>query len=423
MSSNSGKRLRTAGALVATALVLLLCSPSSLRYTLASGKHTSRSRLLQARKKQPVDNSIEGVEIVDAETGAVLTAINETETFNPASNTKLATSLAVLVKFGPDYRLQTEVRIDGAIDANGVVHGNLYVEGHYMLFGDDEAQELIKILHAKGIDEIEGDLVVSPDFSMNDGDEGLVGGKQLQAQLDPTPVKRKSGKRSFVSRGARIDINGTVRVGAAPATATLIATHNSPPLKHILKRMNCPSDNDMAEKLGELIGGPKGLTDFVIHTLGVAPAEVTYIATSGLDDTSNLVHNRISPRAMIKVLQALRAELAKHNLTFADIMAVAGVDQSTLRGRLNAAGQAGSVIGKTGSLPETDNGASALSGEIHTKLGVYLFVIFDMHGDMSTFRSRQNDRVTAFETSHGGAQPISYKPILPGFTAEAFWQK
>jgi D-alanyl-D-alanine carboxypeptidase/D-alanyl-D-alanine-endopeptidase (penicillin-binding protein 4) len=422
MTSNSGKRLRTAGALAATALVLLLCSPSSLRLTFASGKHSSHSRLLQPRK-HPVDNSIEGVEIVDAETGAVLTAVNETETFNPASNTKLATSLAVLVKFGPDYRFQTTVRIDGPIDANGVVHGNLYVEGHYMLFGDDEAEELLKILHAKGIDEIDGDLVVSSDFSMNLDKEGLTGGQQLKARLDPAPVRHKKGKHTVVSRASHIDINGTVRVGAAPANSTLLATHNSPPLKHILKRMNCPSDNDMAERLGELIGGPTGLTDFVIHTVGVLPAEVNYIATSGLDDQQNLVHNRISPRAMIKVLQALRAELAKHNLTFADIMAVAGVDQSTLKGRLNAPGQAGSVIGKTGSLPETDNGASALSGEIHTKFGVYLFVIFDMHGDMSTFRSRQNDRVTAFEDSHGGPQPISYKPILPGFTAEAFWQK
>lgn len=407
MSSSSSKRLRIASALaLALALVLSQVSGSAfVTSTFAAFRehlhHRGHSRLLQPRR-HAVDNSIEGVEIIDAQTGAVLVSINDTTTFNPASNTKLATSLAVLQKFGPDYRFKTEVRIDGTVDAHGTLHGDLYVTGHYMLFGDDEARELIKILNSKGIKSVSGDLYVSPDFSMNLGAEGIDGGKRLKTILAPR-------------RGASVRIRGDVKVGLPPATATLVATHNSPPLKHILKRMNCPSDNDMAERFGELIGGPDALTQFVIN-LGAPAAEVHFSSTSGL------FVNRISPRAMMIVLKALRAELAKHNLTFADIMGVAGVDHSTVGHRLNAPGQAGSVIAKTGSLPETDNGASALSGEIHTKLGVYLFVIFDMHGTMSSFRARQNERVTEFERTHGGPQPIAYKPILPGFASEAFWQ-
>ena len=92
--------------------------------------------------------------------------------------------------------------------------------------------------------------------------------------------------------------------------------------------MLCHSDNTMAELFGEMIGGPQALTDFVINQVGVPADEVHFASTSGLEV------NRISPRAMMKVLRALRDELAKHNLEFSDVLAVAGIDDGTLRSAL-----------------------------------------------------------------------------------------
>jgi D-alanyl-D-alanine carboxypeptidase/D-alanyl-D-alanine-endopeptidase (penicillin-binding protein 4) len=50
-----------------------------------------------------------GYEVVDAETGTILAARGAHEYFTPASNTKLYTTAAALIRLGPDYRFHTEV--------------------------------------------------------------------------------------------------------------------------------------------------------------------------------------------------------------------------------------------------------------------------------------------------------------------------
>ncbi|HEY9719217.1 MAG TPA: hypothetical protein V6C69_17205, partial [Trichormus sp.] len=80
-------------------------------------------------------------------------------------------------------------------------------------------------------------------------------------------------------------------------------------------------------------------------------------------------------------------------------------------------------IAKTGTLTETDQGVAALSGEIFTTGGGdYLFVIFDMHGDVLNFRKQQDNLVLQFQQAHGGAQAIVYTPILPRIDSEDYWR-
>jgi serine-type D-Ala-D-Ala carboxypeptidase/endopeptidase (penicillin-binding protein 4) len=54
-----------------------------------------------------------GFEVADADTGAVLAAQDARRFFIPASNTKLYTTAAALVRLGPNYRFRTEVRAVG----------------------------------------------------------------------------------------------------------------------------------------------------------------------------------------------------------------------------------------------------------------------------------------------------------------------
>ena len=70
--------------------------------------------------------------------------------------------------------------------------------------------------------------------------------------------------------------------------------------------------------------------------------------------------NRLSPRAAVKLLRALEGELAANGHTLPDMLPVAGVDAGTLHDRLNGPGEAGRVVGKTGTFG--DYGASALVG-------------------------------------------------------------
>ncbi|QYO66721.1 hypothetical protein [Leptolyngbya sp. 7M] len=68
----------------------------------------------------------------------------------------------------------------------------------------------------------------------------------------------------------------------------------------------------------------------------------------------------------------------------------------------------GSVIGKTGTLGNTDGGVSALAGEISTRNGKFLFVIFNQRGSVPRFRAFQNYYVSVIQGQLGGAAPISY---------------
>ena len=95
-------------------------------------------------------------------------------------------------------------------------------------------------------------------------------------------------------------------------------------------------------------------------------------------------------------------------MTFSDIMPVAGIDKGTLEGRFDTDFSRGSLVGKTGTLGNTDGGASALAGEVNTRNGRLLFVIFNMHGSVSRFRTFQNGFVSLVQGQFGGAMPMQY---------------
>jgi serine-type D-Ala-D-Ala carboxypeptidase/endopeptidase (penicillin-binding protein 4) len=65
------------------------------------------------------------------ETGSskVLAAYNPDLVLEPASVLKIVTTGAALGMLGPDYRFETKLEYSGSIDANGNLHGNLYVTG------------------------------------------------------------------------------------------------------------------------------------------------------------------------------------------------------------------------------------------------------------------------------------------------------
>lgn len=55
-----------------------------------------------------------GYKVVDVETGELLAQQDSTKFFTPASNTKLYTTALAMVRLGPNYRFETELRTSGA---------------------------------------------------------------------------------------------------------------------------------------------------------------------------------------------------------------------------------------------------------------------------------------------------------------------
>ncbi|MFL9894370.1 D-alanyl-D-alanine carboxypeptidase/D-alanyl-D-alanine endopeptidase [Paraburkholderia sp. RL17-381-BIF-C] len=90
-----------------------------------------------------------------------IVALNAGKPMMPASTMKLVTTYSGLSILGPDYRWRTSAYTDGTVDANGVLHGNLYIQGT----GDpklvpEELIDLVQKIHKAGINGIDGALVL-----------------------------------------------------------------------------------------------------------------------------------------------------------------------------------------------------------------------------------------------------------------------
>lgn len=355
--------------------------------------------------------------LVETLDGKVVSESSSMSTFNPASNVKVATAYAVLKTFGPDYRFATDVWTDGSIDrATGILNGNLYVSGRDPIFNPEHAVTLANELNKLGIRNISGDLIVTDNFAMGFSGSAAVSGRSLFATLDASkrsPAATRSwlnylsnsGKYSEVHGIPSVSFTGTSYVQAIPSNIRLLFRHESAPMREIIKVTLCFSNNFLAERLGEMLGGPYAVARTVQLNAGIPPEEF-YLQTS-----SGLGINRVTPHAMMKLLRALRGDLAHYRMTFADIMPVAGVDKGTLENRFDADFAMGSVVGKTGTLGVTDGGVSALSGEINTRNGKLLFVIFNQRGGVRGFRAFQNNFVANVQAQFGGPLAMTYNPI------------
>lgn len=354
--------------------------------------------------------------LIESMDGNVVVESNAGMAFNPASNVKLATAYAVLKTFGPEFRFLTNVYTDGTIDrATGTLNGNLYVSGKDPIFGYQHAVTLANELNKLGVSTISGDLIVTDNFVMNYANpvasaNGLAA--VMNASKRPPGATREwlnhlsySGQFGKVNGVPSVNITGATYVQPIPSSLRHLFTHESAPIREILKATLCYSNNFLSDKLGDMLGGPYAVAQLVRLNANISPVEFSLQTSSGLG------YNRVTPNAMMKLLRALRSDLARYKLTYSDIMPVAGVDKGTLEGRFDADFSRGSLVGKTGTMANTDGGVSSLAGEVNTRNGRLLFVIFNQRGNVSRFRSFQNNYVTLVQGLFGGAQPMSYDAI------------
>ena len=352
--------------------------------------------------------------LVESLDGNVVVESNASSTFNPASNVKIATAYAVLKTFGPEFRFMTNVYTDGSIDrATGTLTGNLYISGKDPVFSYEHAVTIANELNKLGVRNVTGDLIVTDNFSMNYAGSPLVSGQTLFATLDSAkrnPAATRSwlnylsysGKYGLVTGVPSVTFTGAVYAQGIPSNLNLLFTHESTPIREILKATLCYSNNFLAERFGDMLGGPYAVARLVQLNANIPPAEFSLATSSGLG------YNRVTPNAMMKLLRALRADLARYKMTYSDIMPVAGIDKGTLEGRFDEDFARGSLVGKTGTLGQTDGGASALAGEVNTRNGRLLFVIFNMKGSVTRFRTFQNYFVSLVQGQFGGAAPMQY---------------
>jgi serine-type D-Ala-D-Ala carboxypeptidase/endopeptidase (penicillin-binding protein 4) len=338
--------------------------------------------------------------------------------FNPASSVKLATALVALQTFGPQHRFATGFWTDGSFDkSSGQILGNLYVTGRDPSFHYEHAVMIARQLNGLGIRTVTGDLVIATGFTMNFGSSTRRSGEVLLETLDATLRSNEATRswtyerttmedRASLQTVPSVTITGDIQIGSVPPTGRLLLTHNSSKLSDVLKVLLCYSNNFMAERIGDSLGGTQSVRRRLINSLGIPPQEIQLASLSGLGI------NRVTPRAMMKIFRELRKELQKNKLSPADIMPVAGIDPGTLEDRFTGPAWQGSVIAKTGTLIRTDGGASSLVGQMRIANGeVLLFVILNQRGSVVRFRDNQDYLVMQVQNSRGGPKAFKYKPL------------
>src|ERR1051326_3557714 len=377
----------------------------------------SPSATPEAESARPL-YGVQGV-LIETLGGQIVSSQNENEQFNPASTMKLATALMALKTLGPDHRFATAVWADGQLEkTTGTLTGNLYISGRDPSFHYEHAILIARELNALGIRQVIGGLFVAPGFTMNFSGSAKASGEQFYNTLDSTrrsaaAMQAWNYERTLLKDVAALQtvpsvaVMGEVAVAPVAPAAKLLLTQKSSRLVDILKVLLCYSNNFMADRIGDVLGGPDSVRQQLTTTLNLAPDDLKISRLSGLGV------NRISPRVMMKVYRALLAELEAHHLAPSAIMPVAGIDPGTLEDRFTGPAWRGSVIAKTGTLLRTDGGASALVGQMRTASGdTLLFVIMNQHGSVSRFRQNQDYLVMLAQNSRGGPKAFDYKPSL-----------
>jgi len=336
-----------------------------------------------------------GVYIETLDGGEPVAMLNETTEFNPASVIKLATTLAALNKLGVDYRFRTEFRAGGEINQQtGELDGDLILlSGGDPSFSIANARQVGEMLNRRGVRKINGALVVVGNFTCD----------QNTNAKNSAEIFRKETKLNF-----RSPTRYQTFLEYEPRGSSLL-TIESDSLLNIVQYLNARSVNSMADMLASHIGGARGVQKFMVEEVGIHTYSVYISHASGLEV------NRMTPRDTVKLLRAMIQWLAKRNLNPSDVMAVAGIDSGTLRGRFGGNKFAGSVVAKTGTLYSTDTGVAALAGVMYTRnRGTLLFAVYDVAEGkrVKQLRPLQDELLRQIIIECGGPHPQARPPEI-----------
>jgi D-alanyl-D-alanine carboxypeptidase/D-alanyl-D-alanine-endopeptidase (penicillin-binding protein 4) len=352
---------------------------------------------------------------VEAADGTLLLSQAAAKPVHPASVSKVPTTLALLRKLGPEHRFVTTFATNGRI-LDGTLHGDLLVEGGGdPALVDENALLVADRLHEMGIKRIAGSLRLRGPLTFDwqtDADgtrlrQALSGGIsagalatvrafELENPTGPAPT-------SLLPKGIDFVTDADLRTAAAgPSLERPLIIHRSQPLLPLAKSLNDYSNN-IFKPLADEAGGAAAVESLARSAVPEAMRnEITLGDGAGTDP-----RNRLSPRVTVRLLRALEKELGTTGHALFDILPVAGLDDGTLRHRLDGPEEVGRVVGKTGTFG--DYGASALVGAISTSdRGTVYFAILD-HGIPVPEARRRQDRFVRALLGHLHSVPWNYQ--------------
>ena len=352
--------------------------------------------------------SASGLMVVDAESGKTVCAAAPGRPRFLASNMKLFTTATVLSQLGPDTRVATKVFRDGKIDAQGVLHGSLYLQGGgdpalgtpsfyngYLAGLGTNLLALTPQIKAAGITAVSGRLYA--DDTVFDRLRGVAdSGYATSSYIGPLsglafnsgfrgstsssgfatdPAKLAATKLAASLRAAGVDIPSRVALQPTPAYAERVGVVLSPSLDRIVDTTDVWSDNFFAEMLIKLLGARLGKGG----TTAAGAAVVEDFARSrdsgvhAVDGSGLTRSNRASPRQVVNLLLAMRQDPAGDD--FIQDLALAG-HEGTVDDRMHGTAAYGRCRTKTGTI----TGVSNLSGYCFNRSGRIMAFSILMNG-------------------------------------------
>ncbi len=385
------------------------------------------------RKRRPA-RPVSLVWHVETLDGKVIESHEGDEPINPASVVKIATSLWALDRLGPDFRFETRFYARGTVDrSKGVLFGDLVVVGA----GDpdfhvENAFLVAKALNEMGVQRVAGALIVNQKFWMGweNGSEGRhpdpierakLMAARLRQGLDPKRwdgLTRRTWREFAARRGLqagsppRVVVTGGIGADGDSTQGEMLVVHRSQSLTEILRRFNCYSNNDI-ERVAADLGTVKDLEGFVAARCN-APLDSIQLETA-----SGLGSNRLTPHLIVQLLREFRGTCERLGVPLESVLPVAGCDPGTVSRffpLLSSGPDTTSVIGKTGTLTNTDGGVAVLAGFARTSSGEYLFCVAVPHaaGRLKGARHAEERWVVDFLGRNGGGQPYPCAAPLPG---------
>jgi D-alanyl-D-alanine carboxypeptidase/D-alanyl-D-alanine-endopeptidase (penicillin-binding protein 4) len=334
--------------------------------------------------------SASGLMVVAAESGEVVCAKAAGTQRSLASNTKLFTTSTVLSRLGPETRIPTKVFNDGQIDADGVLHGSLYLQGGgdptlgtptfydgYLAGLGTNLFALTPQIRAAGITSVTGRLYADDTIfdrlrgvaDSGYGTSSYIGplsglafdsgfsGSTSSSGFTADPAKLAAAKLARSLSAAGVAVPPQVALAKTPAGAERVAVVRSPTLSQIVNTTDVDSDNFFAETLLKLLGARLGGAGTTAAGASVVEA-FARAHGSGIHavDGSGLTRsNRASPRQVVSLLLAMRDDPAGDD--FIQDLALAG-KEGTVAERMHGTAAYGRCRTKTGTL----TGVSNLSG-------------------------------------------------------------
>jgi D-alanyl-D-alanine carboxypeptidase/D-alanyl-D-alanine-endopeptidase (penicillin-binding protein 4) len=368
--------------------------------------------------------SASGLLVVEAESGNVVCASAPGRQRSLASNMKLFTTSTVLSRLGPETRIPTKVFRDGKVDANGVLHGSLYLQGggdptlgtpnfydSYLAGLGTNIFALTPQIKAAGITRITGRLYA--DATIFDNLRGVAdSGYATSSYIGPLsglafnsgfkgstsssgfaadPAKLAASKLAHSLRGAGVNVPTQVALRATPPNAERVAMVRSPTLTRIVNTTDVWSDNFFAEMLIKLLGARLGGAGTTAAGANVVEAFASSHSSGvhAVDGSGLTRSNRASPQQIANLLLAMRKDPAGED--FIQDLALAG-HEGTVAERMQGTAADGRCRTKTGTL----TGVSNLSGYCFNKSGkTMVFSVLMSSVSNLTLAHLDQDRIAA----------------------------